>query len=51
MYAALWRMLPGPAVVRAVTLIAIAALIVLVLFTIVFTWATQFVPGQEVLVD
>lgn len=51
MYAALWRMLPGPTAVRAVTLIAIAALIVLVLFTIVFPWATQFVPGQEVLVN
>lgn len=51
MYAALWRKLPGPTVVKAVTLIAVMALVVLVLFSIVFPWATQFVPGQEVLVD
>ena len=51
MYAALWRKLPGPTVVKAVTLIVVMALVVLVLFSIVFPWATQFVPGQEVLVD
>lgn len=51
MYAALWRKLPGPTVVKTVTLIAVMALVVLVLFSIVFPWATQFVPGQEVLVD
>lgn len=51
MYAALWRMLPGPTVVRAATMLVILALVVLVLFTVVFPWATQFVPGQEVSVD
>ncbi|MEO6996942.1 MAG: hypothetical protein ABI112_02560 [Terracoccus sp.] len=51
MYAALWRMLPGPTVIRVVTLLVILSLAVLALFTIVFPWATQFVPGQEVSVD
>ncbi len=51
MYAALWRKLPGPTAVKAVTLIVVVALVVLVLFSVVFPWAIQFVPGQEVLVD
>ena len=35
----------------SLTLLVILALVVLALFTVVFPWATQFVPGQEVSVD
>lgn len=48
MYTALWRILPGPRAVRVLTLLLLAALVVAVLFTYVFPWATAFVPGQEV---
>lgn len=48
MYAALWRILPGPTMVRVLTLLVLLALVVLALFTVVFPWAMQFVPGQEV---
>ncbi len=48
MYATLWRILPGSTAVRALTLLVLAAMVVLVLFTVVFPWATAFVPGQEV---
>lgn len=48
MYAALWALLPGPTPVKAL----IAALLILgvlvLLFTVVFPWASQFVPGQDV---
>lgn len=51
MYGALWRALPGSRAVRALTLLVLAALVVVVLFTFVFPWATAFVPGQEVSVN
>lgn len=51
MYSALWRALPGPRLVRALTLLMLAAAVISVLLTVVFPWAAQFVPGQEVSVN
>ena len=48
MYAALWALLPGPTPVRALIAVVLVALVLVLLFTVVFPWASQFVPGQEV---
>lgn len=48
MYAALWALLPGPTPVRALIALVLVALVLVLLFTVVFPWASQFVPGQEV---
>ncbi len=48
MYAALWALLPGPTPVRALIALVLVALVLVLLFTVVFPWASQFIPGQEV---
>lgn len=48
MYAALWALLPGPTPVRILIAIVIVTLLLALLFTVVFPWASQFVPGQDV---
>lgn len=48
MYAALWALLPGPTPVRIVIAVVLVALVVVLLFAVVFPWASQFVPGQDV---
>lgn len=48
MYAALWALLPGPTPVRILISVVLVALVLLLLFTVVFPWASQFVPGQDV---
>ncbi|MFT4231041.1 MAG: hypothetical protein QM602_12205 [Microbacterium sp.] len=50
MYAALWRILPGPAWVRVLILLAAGAAIVYGLFWHVFPWVSEFVNPQEVTV-
>lgn len=47
MYAALWRILPGPAWLRLIILLALAAAAVYGLFFYVFPWASQFIVPQE----
>ena len=47
MYAALWRILPGPWWVRVLILLVLVAA---VLFWYVFPWVSQFVNPQEVTV-
>lgn len=47
MYGALWRILPGPAWVRVLILLVLAAAIVYGLFWHVFPWASQFINPQE----
>lgn len=47
MYAALWRILPGPAWLRVVILLALAAAILYGLFWYVFPWAAQFITPQD----
>ena len=47
MYAALWRVLPGPAWVRVLILLILVAAILYGLFGYVFPWISQFVTPQE----
>lgn len=47
MYAALWRILPGPAWVRVLILLVLAAGAVYGLFFYVFPWIAPFVVPQE----
>jgi hypothetical protein len=51
MYAWIWRHLPGPLPLRIVLAAAIAAAVVLLLFTRVFPWAEQSLPFLDVTVD
>ena len=46
MYAALWALLPGPTPVRILIAVVVVVAILVLLFTVVFPWASQFVPGQ-----
>lgn len=50
MYAALWRVLPGPWWVRVVILIVLAAAVLYGLVFYVFPWVSQFVAPQDVTV-
>ncbi|GAB2848593.1 hypothetical protein ACFQ0P_06130 [Microbacterium insulae] len=43
MYAALWRVLPGPWWIRLVILLVAAAAILYGLFFYVFPWASEFI--------
>lgn len=51
MYAALWRALPGPVWVRVLLLIALIAVALYVLGTVVFPWVQSFADTQEVTVE
>jgi hypothetical protein len=50
-YAWIWRHLPGPWPLRLVLALALAASVVLLLFTTVFPWAEQSLPFLDVTVD
>lgn len=50
MYAALWRVLPGPWWVRVLILIVLVAAILYGLLFYVFPWVSQFVNPQDVTV-
>ncbi len=47
MYSALWRILPGPAWVRALILIVAAAAVLYGLYWYVFPWVSQFINPQD----
>jgi len=47
MYAALWRVLPGPAWVRVLILLIAVAAIVYGLFFHAFPWLAQFITPTE----
>jgi len=47
MYAALWRILPGPAWVRVLILLAIAAVVLAALVQWVFPWVADTLLPQE----
>ena len=50
MYAALWRVLPGGVLIRAVQLVVLASVVVTVLFLFVFPWvADTFLTEQSTL--
>ncbi|HET6300212.1 hypothetical protein [Microbacterium sp.] len=51
MYAALWRILPGPAWVRVIILLVLLAAVLFGLFYYVFPWVSQFIIPQEVTVE
>lgn len=51
MYAALWRVLPGPWWVRVLVLIAAAAAIVYGLFTYAFPWLGALIDPENVTVQ
>ena len=52
MYAALWRILPGPWWVRVIILLVLVAAVLYGLFYFVFPWvATEFVPDYGVVGD
>lgn len=47
MYGWLWRHLPGPAVVRALTLVVLAFAVLAVCFTWVFPAVAPFMPFND----
>lgn len=47
MYAWLWRHLPGPRAVRAVTALALFAGLVVLLYGVVFPELEPLLPGEE----
>ncbi len=51
MYAALWRLLPGPWWVRVLILVVLVALVLYGLFFSVFPWISDIVAPQEVTVE
>lgn len=50
MYAALWRILPGPWWLRVLILVILAAAVLYGLFVFVFPWVSEIVNPQEVTV-
>ena len=51
MYGWLWRRLPGPTPVRVVLALVLAALVVALLFLVVFPWLEPRLPFNDVTVD
>lgn len=52
MYAALWRVLPGPWWLRTIILLIAVAAIVYALMFYVFPWVSPFVtPAQDVTIE
>ncbi|MFT4307425.1 MAG: hypothetical protein QM604_11090 [Microbacterium sp.] len=51
MYAALWRILPGPWWVRLLILLALIAAVLYALFYYVFPWASSYINPQDVTVE
>jgi hypothetical protein len=50
MYAALWRVLPGPAWVRILILLVLVCAVLAACVLWVFPWVDQFVAPQDVTV-
>jgi hypothetical protein len=50
-YGWIWRHLPGPWPVRALTSLVLAGAVVVALFTVVFPWAEHSLPFLQVTVD
>ena len=51
MYAALWRVLPGPTWLRALILVLLAAAVVVVCFAWVFPALAPYMPFNDVTVQ
>lgn len=50
MFSMIWRFFPGPAWLRVIVLLAVAAVIVYALITYVYPWVALQLPQQEVTV-
>ena len=50
MYGWLWRVLPGGRLLKALCSLALLALVVTLLFAVVFPWVEQQLPYQDVTV-
>lgn len=51
MYAALWRVLPGPWWARVIVLLALLAVLLFALIEWVFPWVDQFFAPQDATVS
>ncbi|QPZ38578.1 hypothetical protein [Paramicrobacterium chengjingii] len=51
MYAALWRILPGPVVVKLLILLALIAAVLYVLFAFAFPWVQTLIPVPDATLD
>ncbi len=51
MYAALWRLLPGPTAVRALEALVLVLLVVAALFRWVFPWVSPYMPFNDTTVE
>jgi hypothetical protein len=51
MYAALWRLLPGGALMKALQLMAIAGIVVFILFEWTFPWIAQTFLSEQSTVE
>jgi hypothetical protein len=51
MYAALWRVLPGGLILKLIQLTIIVAIVVLVLFELVFPWIAQTFLAEQSTVE
>lgn len=51
MYAWIWRHLPGPWPLRALSALVLTVGVVALLFTVVFPWAEHALPFLKVTVD
>jgi hypothetical protein len=51
MYGALWRVLPGPAWLRVILMLVLAAAVVFALFTWVFPWIDALINPINVTVE
>jgi hypothetical protein len=51
MYGALWRVLPGPAWLRVILMLVLAAAVVFALFTWVFPWLDALINPINVTVE
>lgn len=51
MYAALWRILPGPWWIRVLVLVLLLVVVLYGLFFFVFPWVADIVAPQDVIVE
>ena len=51
MYGWIWRHLPGPTVVRALTALVLVLAVVALLLFVVFPWVEPHLPFNDVTVD
>ncbi|MCW4457404.1 hypothetical protein [Microbacterium sp. MPKO10] len=51
MYAALWRALPGPVIVKLIILLVLIAAVLYALFAFVFPWVQTLIPVPDATID